>query len=170
MLLRCGVGEDSWESLRLQGNPTSQSWRKSVLNIYWKDWCWSWNSNTLAIWFEELSHWRRPWCWERLKVGGEGDDSGWDGCMASPSWWTWVWASLEIGDGQGSLACCSPWGCKELDKIAWLNWTVLSIWKDAQHHMSLGNCRLKNQCDTTTHLLEGPKSKTPPNDGEDREH
>ena len=48
MLLNCGVGEDSWESLGLQGDQTSQSERKSVLNIHWKDWCWSWNSNTLA--------------------------------------------------------------------------------------------------------------------------
>ena len=43
MLLNCGVREDSWESLGLQGDPTSPSWRKSVLNIHWKDWCWSWN-------------------------------------------------------------------------------------------------------------------------------
>ena len=47
MLLNCGVGEDSWESLGLQ-DQTNQSWRKSVLNIHWKDWCWSWSSNTLA--------------------------------------------------------------------------------------------------------------------------
>ena len=56
MLLNCDVGEDSWESLGLQGDPTSQLWRKSVLNIHWKDWCWSWNSNTLATWCEKLTH------------------------------------------------------------------------------------------------------------------
>ena len=67
--------------------------KKSVLNIHWKDWCWSWNSNTLAAWCEEPTHWKRPWCWERLRAGGEGDDRGWDGWMASPTWWTWVWAS-----------------------------------------------------------------------------
>ena len=39
--------------------------KKSALNIHWKDWCWSWNSNTLASWCEELTHWKRPWCWER---------------------------------------------------------------------------------------------------------
>ena len=44
MLLNCGVGEDSWESLGLQGDPTSPSYWKSVPNIHWKDWCWSWNS------------------------------------------------------------------------------------------------------------------------------
>ena len=89
MLLNC-VGEDSWESLGLQGDPTSPSWRRSVLGVNWKDWCWSWNSNTLATWCEELTHLKRPWCWERLKVG-EGDDRGWDGWMASPTRWTWVW-------------------------------------------------------------------------------
>ena len=52
-----------------------------------EDWCWCWNSNTLATWCEALTHLKRPWCWERLKVG-EGDDRGWDGWMASPTWWT----------------------------------------------------------------------------------
>ena len=94
MLLNCGVGEDSWESLGLQGDPTSQTYRKLVLNIHWKDWCWSWSSNTLATWYKELTHWKRPWCWERLKAGGEGDDRGWDGWMASPTWWTRVGASF----------------------------------------------------------------------------
>ena len=96
---------------------------KSVLNIPWKDWCWSWNSNTLATWWE-LTHWKRPWCWERLKAG-EGDDRGWDGWMASPTQWTWVWEALVAGDGQGGLACCSPWGHKESDMTDWLNWTEL---------------------------------------------
>ena len=67
--------------------------KESVLNIHWKDWCWSGNSNTLVTWREELTHWKRPWCWERLRVGGEGDNRGWDGWMASLTRWTWVWAS-----------------------------------------------------------------------------
>ena len=71
MLLNCGAGEDSWESLGLQGDPTSPYLRKSVLNIHWKDWGWSWNSNTLATWCEELTHLKRPWCWERLRAGAE---------------------------------------------------------------------------------------------------
>ena len=65
----------------------------SVLNIHLKDGCWSWRSSTLATWCEELIHWKRPWGWERLKAGGEGADREWDGWMASPTWWTWVWAS-----------------------------------------------------------------------------
>ena len=56
VLKNCGVGEDSWESLRLQGDQTSPSKRKSVLNIHVKDWCWSSNSNPLAMWYKELTH------------------------------------------------------------------------------------------------------------------
>ena len=67
---------------------------KSVLNIHWKDWYWSWNSSTLDTWCEELTHWKRPWCWEKLKAG-EGDHRGWDGWMASPTQWTWVWVNFR---------------------------------------------------------------------------
>ena len=66
----------------------------SVLNIHWKDWGWSWNSNTLATWCEELTHLKRPWCWEKLKTGGEGDDRGWDGWLTSPTQWTCVWVGF----------------------------------------------------------------------------
>ena len=61
--------------------------------VHWKDWCWSWNSSTLNTSCEELTHWKRPWCWEGLGAGGEGDDRGWDGWMASLTWWTWVWVN-----------------------------------------------------------------------------
>ena len=90
MLLNCGVGEDSWESLGLQGDPTSPFWRRSALGFLWKEWCSSWNSSTLATSCEELTHWKKLWCWEGLGAGGEGDDRGWDGWMASWTWWTWV--------------------------------------------------------------------------------
>ena len=62
----------------------NQSW------IHWKEWWWSWNSSTLATWCEELTHWKRPSCWERSKAG-EGRNSGWDCWMASPTHWTWFW-------------------------------------------------------------------------------
>ena len=64
----------------------------SVLGVHWKNWCWSWNSYTLAIWYEELSHLKRLLCWERLRAG-EGDDRGWDGWMASLTLWMWVWVN-----------------------------------------------------------------------------
>ena len=78
-------------------DPTSPSWRRSVLGVHWKDWCWSWNSNSLATWCEELTHLKRPWCWEKLRAGGEGDDRGWDGWMASPTRWAWVWENSRSG-------------------------------------------------------------------------
>ena len=89
------VLEKTLAFLRLQGDPTSPFLRESVLNIHWKDWCWGWNSNTLATWCEELTHLKRPWCWERLKVGGEGDDRGWGDWMASLTQWTWAWVSFR---------------------------------------------------------------------------
>ena len=53
--------------------------KEITLNIHWEDWCWSWNSNPLATWCLELTHWKRPWGWERLRAGREGDDRGWNG-------------------------------------------------------------------------------------------
>ena len=78
-----GVEEDSWESLGLQGD----------LGVHWKEWCWSWNSSYLATWCEELTHLKRPWCWERLRAGGEGVDRGCDGWTASLTQWAWVWVN-----------------------------------------------------------------------------
>ena len=93
MLLNCGVGEDSWESLGLQGDPPSPFWRRSALGVLWRECCWSWNSSTLATSCEELTHWKRLWCWEGLGAGGEGHNRGWDGWMASLTRWTWVWVN-----------------------------------------------------------------------------
>ena len=115
MLLNCGVGEDSWESLGLQGDPTSPFWRRSTLGFLWKEWCYSWNSSTLATSWEELTRWKRLWCWEGLGAGGEGDDRGWDGRMASLTRWTWVWVNSGSWWGTGGLACWDSWGHKELD-------------------------------------------------------
>ena len=81
LLLNCGVGEDSWESLGLQGDPASPSWRKPTLNIRWKDWCSS--SYPFVTWCEELTHWKRPLCWGRLRAGGEVGNRLWDGWMGS---------------------------------------------------------------------------------------
>ena len=122
MLLNYGAGEDSWESLGLKGDQTNQSSRKSVLNIHWKDWCWNWSYNTLATWCEELTQRKRSWCWEILKAGGEGDNRGWDGGMASLTQRTWIFDQASgVGDGQGRLACCSPWDLKESDTSEQLN-------------------------------------------------
>ena len=80
---------NSWESLGLQGDQTSWSWRKSILTIHWKDsrWC----SNTLSTWCKEPTPWKRPWCWERLRAGGEKGATKDEMLDASLTQWTWVW-------------------------------------------------------------------------------
>ena len=65
----------------------------------------------------------KPWFWVRLKAGGEGENRGWSGWMALSTQMAWVWVKPGIGDGQGDLACCSPWSGKDLDTTEWLNWT-----------------------------------------------
>ena len=93
------------------------------------DWCWSWSSNTLASWCEELTHWKRPWYRERLKTGGEGDDRGLNGWMASLTRWMWIWASSESWWCTGKPGVLQSWGWKELDITESLNWTdIVLIW------------------------------------------
>ena len=73
---------------------SNQSMLKEINSEYsFKDWCWSWSANTLATWCEKLTHWKRLWCWERLKAGEEVGNRQWDGWMASLTQWTWVWAN-----------------------------------------------------------------------------
>ena len=86
-------------------------------------------ANTLATWCKELTHRKRPRCWERLRAGGEGSNRGWDGWMASPTQWTWVWVNSG-SDGQGGLVCCSPRGHKESDMAERLNNKLLFIFTD----------------------------------------
>ena len=110
-----------------------------------KDWCWSWNSNTLATWCEELTHWKRPWCWERLRAG-EGDDRGWDGmrCMASLTQWTWVWVNSGSWWWTGRPGMLQSMGLQKVghDWETELNWTVLKLVKStskAAARKSLGS-------------------------------
>ena len=97
------------------------------------DWCWSWNSNTLATWCEELTHWKRPWCWEGLRAGGEGDNKGWDGWMASPTQWTWIWVDSSSWWWIGRPGMLRFMGSQESDKTERLNWTeALIVCKDVK--------------------------------------
>ena len=102
----------------------SEKKRKSVLDILWKDWCWSWNSNALATWCEELTFLKRPWCWERLKAGEEGEDRGWDGWMASRTQWTWVW----VNSRQELAMDREVWHAESMgsQRIGWRDWTELN--------------------------------------------
>ena len=126
MLLNCGVGEDSWESLGLQGDPTvhpkgDQSW----MFIGRTDA----EAETLILWPPHAKCWLigkesdagRDWGQEE-KGTTEDEMAGWHhGLDGRNSEWT-----PGVGDGQGGLACCNSWGCKELDTTEQLNWTELN--------------------------------------------
>ena len=102
---------------------SNQSILKSTLNIHLKVQCWSWGSSTLATWCKELTHLKRPWCWERLKAG-EGDDRGWDGWMASLTQWTWVWASSRSWWWTGKPGLLQSMGLQRVrhNWVTELNW------------------------------------------------
>ena len=129
ILLKCGVEEDSWESLGFQRDPTSPFWRRSALGFLWREWCYSWNSSTLATSCKELTHWKRLWCWEGLRAGGKGDDRGWDGWMASPTWWTRVWVNSGSWWWTGRPGVLRFMGSQRVGHnwATELNWTELRI-------------------------------------------
>ena len=107
---------------------SNQSILKEIsLGCSLKDWCWSWNSNTLATWCEELTHLKRPWCWGRLRVGGEGDDRGWDGWMASPTRWTWVWVDSSSWWQTGRPGVLQSMGSQRVRHSWAMNWTELRV-------------------------------------------
>ena len=94
------------------------------------------NSNTLATGCEELTHLKRPWCWERLKVGRKGDNRGWDaiqldGWMASLTWWTWVWASSGSWRWTGKPGTLQSMGLQRAghDWVTELDWSENSLVK-----------------------------------------
>ena len=76
---------------------------------------------------ERADSFKRPWCWERLKVGGEGDDRGWDGWMASPTQWTWVWVNSGSWWWTGRPGMLQSTGLQQSDTTVWLKWTVLIL-------------------------------------------
>ena len=98
------------------------------------DWCWSWHIGgmTLKLELQYFGHLmlradslKRPWCWERLKAGGEGDDRGWDGWMASPSQWRWVWVNSGSWWWTGRPGMLGSMGSRRVghDWPTELNWT-----------------------------------------------
>ena len=104
-------------------------------NQSWKDWCWSWNSNTLATWCKELTHLKRPWCWERVKMGGEGNDRGWDGWTASLTQWIWVWVNSRSWWRTGKPGVLQSMGSQRVGH----NWATELNWTDC-HSPQLGSC------------------------------
>ena len=87
---------------------------------FWKDWCWGWSSNTMATWCKEPTHWKIHWCWDRFRARGEGATE--DEMVGWHHWFNGHESEQTPGDGegQGSLASCSSWGCKESDMTLWL--------------------------------------------------
>ena len=105
--------------------------KEIVLNIHWKDWCWSWSSNTLATQCKDLTHWKKPWCWERLKAGREGDDREWNGWMASLTRRTWVWASSGSWWWTGRPCVLQSMGSQK-GRHNWATELMMAIHRDYQ--------------------------------------
>ena len=120
----CWPLKKSWEcSLSKKSN----HWSASSLEVVWA--LLYLEKVTLATWCKELTHWKRSWCWERLKVEGEGDDRGWDGWMASPIRWTWVWASSRNWWWTGKPGVLQSMGSQNQTRLShwtepWLSSTV----------------------------------------------
>ena len=129
MLLNCGIGENSWESLGLQGDPTIPSWRRSALGYLWREWCWSWNSSNLATSHEQLTHWKRLWSWVGLEAGGKGDYRRWDGWKALRTLWTWVWVNSGRWWWRGRLGVLGFIGAQRFGHnwATELNWMFVSL-------------------------------------------
>ena len=125
-----------------------QSWM-----LIWKDWCWSWNSNTLATWWKELTLLKRPWCWERLKVGGKGDNRGWGGWMASLTQWTWVWVSSGSWWWTGKPGVLQSMGSQRVGH----NWASKLNWNFKLAHL----CYLPFKNIIIHNFPGGPVVKTP---------
>ena len=96
----------------------------SVLGVHWRDWCWSWNSNTLATSCEDWLIGKKTWCWEGLGAGGEGDDRGWDGWMASLTRRTWVWVNSGSWWWTGRPGVLRFMGMQSRTRLS--NWTELN--------------------------------------------
>ena len=107
-----------------------------ILGVHWKDWCWSWNSITLATWCEELTYLKRPWCWERLGAGEEGDDRGWDGWMASSTQWTWVWINSRSWWWTGKPGVLRFMGSQRVihNWATELHWTEMNMQRKQESH------------------------------------
>jgi len=102
----------------------------------------SWNSSTLATWCEEWTHWNRPWCWEKLRAEGEGDNRGWDGWTTSPTQCTRVWVNSVSWWWNRMPGVLQSWGCKVSDMTERLNWTDMwHLIKPNLNKEQNGNCQ-----------------------------
>ena len=84
----------------------------------------------LGTWCEELTHWKRPWCWERLQAGEEGDNRDWNGWMASPTQWTWVWLNSRSWWWTGRPGMLQFMGLQRVGH----DWTSELNWPDGKQY------------------------------------
>ena len=124
MLFNYGVGKDSLRVPSKAIQPVHPKGNQSWIFIGRTD-AEAETPNTLATWCKELTHWKRPWCGgQRLKVGGEGNDKGWDGWMASSTQWTWVWISSRSSWWTGKPGVLQSMGLQRV-RHDWASlWTV----------------------------------------------
>ena len=141
MLLNCDVGEDSWASLGL-ARRYNQSILKEISSEH------SLEGLMLKLKLQYFGHLMRrtdsfenPWCWERLKAGGERDDRGWDGCMASLTQWTWVWVNPGSWWWTGRSGVLQSMGSQRVghDWATELSWDFKTISRLGQWLQAPGN-------------------------------
>ena len=147
MLLNRGVGEDSWRVPWIARRSNQSILKEISSGCSLEGLMWSWNSSPLATWCEELTHWKRPWCWEILRAGGEGDDR--DDWMASPTQWTGVWVNSGSWWWTGKPGMLWFMGSQRVDTTERLNWTKLKGEQLLQNRLGQVTWR-----DTGPHLME----------------
>ena len=124
------VLEKTWESLELQGDPSTLKEIRTEYSL--EGWCWSWNSSILATCCKEMTHLKRPSCWDRLKAGEEGDDRGWVCWMAYLTQWTFLRKLQELV--MDSQAWCATVHGVTMSQTQLNNWTELKM----DWHLSFG--------------------------------
>ena len=119
MLLNCCVGEDSWESLARRSN-------QSILKKISPEYLLEGLMLKLKLQnFGQVTHWKRPRCWEKLKAGEKGGHRGWDGWIASLTQWTWVWAGSVSWWWTGKPGVLQSMGLKSRTRLSY--WTELNL-------------------------------------------
>ena len=134
MLWNCGTGEDFWESLEQQGDQTSQSYRKSTLNSHWKDWCWSWNSNSLATWWETWLIWKDPDAGKDWKQEEKGTTE--DEMVRYHHWYNRHELELTLGDSRDREAWRAAVHEAAKSQTRLSDWTDLKV---KNRKLSIGN-------------------------------
>ena len=130
MLLNCGVGEDSWESLGLQGDLIVHSKGDQPWVFFGRN---DDKAETSVLWPRHAKSWLtgKDWWWEEFGAGGKGDDRGWDGWMASPTRWTWVWVNSGRWWWTGTPGVLRFMGSQRVGH----DWTDLNIAINVTHSM-----------------------------------